>query len=99
MTSISKLGDIGVGVCAAHEFPIPFVTVFVTGSPNVLTNGVPSTIIGTIGISSCGHPTVAILGSGTVFANTLGVHRLGDIGSIAGGVYVDIIGSPNVFAG
>lgn len=99
MAQSSKIGDIGVGVCAAHETPIAFVTVFTSGSPNVLTNGSPSSIIGTIGISTCGHPTVAILGSATVFANVLGLHRVGDIGTITGGVYVDITGSPNVLSG
>jgi len=90
MSKNARVGDIGVGVCPCHEPPLAYTTVFSeTGAAtSVKTNGQSQVIIGTIGIASCGHPTTAETGSGTVNAEGSGVHRLGDTGSNCGGYTV-----------
>lgn len=81
-----KVGSIGTGTCPCHPPlpPIPYNTILVTGAATVNVNGVPVGIVGSVGISSCGHATVALIGSATVFANGQGVHRTGDIGMNCG---------------
>jgi uncharacterized Zn-binding protein involved in type VI secretion len=92
---VARVGDIGVGVCPVHG---PYVTVFVTGD-SVLTelDGRPACHIGTIGVASCGHPTIAATGSPmTEFENGM-AHRVGDMGfCAAGGPYVVATGSPTL---
>lgn len=94
----SRVGDIGVGVCPCHDSPVTYTTVFVSGASSVITNNKISTIIGTIGISSCGHPTIALTGSGTVIKENKGSHRIGDTGANCG-PYVVVTGSPDVDVG
>lgn len=96
--NVGRVGDIGIGVCPDHTSPVTYTSVLVIGSPTVFTNGVNTGFIGSIGISSCGHPTVALIGSPTVLANSKPVHRVGDLGANSG-TYTLVIGSPNVLAG
>jgi len=98
MTMQARIGDLGQGICPCHDSPVSYITTFVTGSNSVTTNGLVSTIIGTIGMSSCGHPTVALTGSSTVFKETKASHRLGDTGANCG-PYVTITASPDVDVG
>lgn len=97
MTAITRVGDIGVGICYFHRRPTPYTTTFSTGADSVLTNGQVSCTIGTIGIASCGHPTTALTGSGDVFADESGFHRIGDTG-MNGGPYTVVSGSGDVFS-
>lgn len=90
-----RIGDTGSGVCPAHVSPKTYITVFNMGANYVITNGRPSAYVGSVGISTCGHPTVALMGSPSIILESRGSHRVGDTGSNAG-AYVAIMGSPNV---
>ena len=96
---VSRIGDIGVGVCPCHVPPVGYVTTFITGCPTVFTNNRITTIIGTIGAATCGHPTTALTGSPSkVTMCNQPVHRVGDTGANCGG-YVVVSGSPDTFSG
>ena len=84
--ALGKLGSIGVGSCPCHPPlpPVTYNTIISTGAPTVNVNGVSAAIIGSVGISSCGHATVALTGSACVIANGQGLHRTGDIGANCG---------------
>lgn len=97
MPGIARIGDIGQGTCPCHDDPQFYTTIFVTGAESVITNQAGTAIIGTVGVASCGHSTIALTGSSTVFAESQGVHRLGDIGENCG-TYQVITASPDVFA-
>jgi uncharacterized Zn-binding protein involved in type VI secretion len=92
------MGDTGAGVCPSHSPPKNYTTVFNIGANTVNTNGLPSITMGSVGISDCGHPTIALVGSSSVFVEGKGSHRIGDTGSNAG-AYVALVGSPNVIDG
>lgn len=94
----SRIGDIGLGVCPHHTHPESYTTVFVSGADSVLVNDSPCAIVGTIGISTCGHMTVALTGSTTVTSENQANHRIGDIG-INYGLYTTVTGSNDVFTG
>jgi uncharacterized Zn-binding protein involved in type VI secretion len=95
MSGIGGIGSMGIGTCPCHKTPQNYITTLITGAPTVLVNGTGAGQVGSIGVSSCGHPTVAITGSSTVFADGEPVHRVGDTG-VNCGQYVLIEGSPNV---
>lgn len=97
MSSETRVGDIGTGVCYWHDSPQQYTTVFATGAGSVLTNNAVTCTVGSIGHASCGHPTVALTGSPNVFAEYMSIHRVGDVGQ-NGGPYTAVSGSPNVTA-
>lgn len=94
-----RVGDIGVGVCAAHSSPVSCVVMISTGAPTVNVNKVNVATAISIGISSCGHASVVLSFSGTVRAEKAGIHRVGDVGALPGGVYTLATGSPNTNVG
>jgi hypothetical protein len=96
---VTKVGDIGVGVCSCHLSPVNFTATLITGAGSVLTNGMPTGIVGAIAISSCGHPVTIIVGSGTVVSTSSPTHRVGDVGVNCGGISTTITGSGTVTAG
>lgn len=98
MTLQSRVGDIGIGVCPCHTSPVTYTTVFSTGAASVITNGPISAIVSSVGISSCGHPTIALSGSRTVIKEGKSSHRIGDTGANCG-PYVSVSGSENVDVG
>lgn len=91
----TRIGDIGQGTCPCHDTPVSYTTVFVTGAPTVLSNNKESAIVGTVGVSSCGHSTVAFTGSKTVMLENKGAHRIGDVGANCG-AYVVVTGSEDI---
>jgi hypothetical protein len=92
----ARVGDTGIGICPNHNTPQQYTTVFVTGAKNVFVNGLECALVDvTIGISSCGHPTIAITGSTKTFRENHACHRLGDIG-INYGPYSVVTASENV---
>ena len=97
MPSMARLGDLGVGVCCCHKNPQPYVTVFVSGAITVGNDKLDTSVISTVGVSSCGHPTIALTGSPSVFAEKKAVHRVGDTGANCS-PYVTITGSSKQFA-
>lgn len=64
---ITRVGDLGAGVCRAHIVPVSYVTTHISGAKTVFANGAPMAVLGTIGATSCGHTTMAVSGSSTVF--------------------------------
>jgi hypothetical protein len=97
MPNVTTTGFIGIGVCPCHKSPQQYTTIFVTGAATVLTNNAQTAIIGTTGVASCGHPTVALTGAGSVLAVGGGVHRIGDTGTNCGS-YTVVTGSGDVIA-
>lgn len=92
---VTRVGDIGVGVCPHHSSPEDYTTVFATGIADVTSNELSNCTTGSIGISSCGHNTVAMSGALDVTADELGIHRVGDIG-MNYGPYVAVTGASDV---
>lgn len=101
---VTRVGDLGAGNCrAGHpDVPVgsdkPYTTVHVSGADTVFTNFVPQAILGTIGVTDCGHTTTAVSGSNSVFAEYMPIHRIGDVGVIneGDGEHVVVSGSDDV---
>jgi uncharacterized Zn-binding protein involved in type VI secretion len=101
---VSRVSDLGAGVCRAGHPDVPvgsnkdYVTVHVSGADTVFTNFLPQAIIGTIGVTDCGHSTTAVSGSDSVFAEFMPIHRIGDVGVIneGEGEHVVVSGSDDV---
>ena len=101
MPAIIRVGDTGSGTCTApsHSSPVACTVVFTTGAPTVGGSGSAICTVGSLGITSCGHHTLATTGSPTVTADGQPVHREGDVGIIIeGGSYTATSGSPTVTA-
>ena len=107
MPGVAKVGDHGHGHCyAGHPdvergLPKEMTTEFVTGSNDVIVNNMPCAIVGTIGATTCGHHTHALVGENSVIVNGVPIHRLADTGIIVegDGNYDTITSSSDVFAG
>jgi hypothetical protein len=98
MTAISRITDLGEGICPLHRSPVPYTTTFITGASTVFSNNLAVTVITSVGDQSCGHTSQANTGSSTVFAENLAVHRIADTGLGQGDdIYSAITGSSNVF--
>lgn len=94
-----RVGDIGVGFCAAHPTTIPIVTTMITGAPTVGANARPVTTRLSLGASSCGHITIVLTTSQTSRAEGQGIHRISDVGLLPLGAYILVTGSPDSTAG
>ena len=92
---VARIGDMGIGVCPCHTTPMSYTTIFATGASSVNVNGRTIANFTTIGISSCGHPTVVTTVSGKVNAEKTGVHRITDTGMNCGS-YTTVSSSNNV---
>lgn len=93
---IARVGDVGVGVCPGHPTPLIYTTTFDAGSDTTKIDGQEACTIGSTGVSTCGHPTVALTGSPAVCsADGKAFHRVGDTGQNLG-TYTVTVGSPNV---
>jgi hypothetical protein len=107
MVGISRTQDVGVGQCKAGHPGVPrgqpkdFATEFISGATTVFLNNRPMTIVGSLGVTDCGHTTTAVSGSSTVFAENMAVHRLNDVGVIneGDGEYNSVSASDNTKAG
>lgn len=98
MPAISRIGDIGAGICTSHKTPISTCGILIGGASTVMANGSQVSRIGDLILGFCGHVGVMCSGSGTVKAEGPGVVRSGD--SFAGAFTGTLIsGSPNVLAG
>lgn len=74
----------------------------IAGSPNVLTNGLPSVRVGDSGVhAACCGPNKwnAKTGSRSVLINGRSAHRLADLVRHCGGIGQTSAGSPNVIVG
>lgn len=98
--SVTRVGDLGTGICTGHPSPTPFTVTF-TGSASPpgssgSSSGQAIMRVGDKGTTTCGHTTTATTGSSIVTINTLGIHRVGDTGvSDAGGTYTVTTGDGN----
>lgn len=99
MSLTSRVGDISIGICTAHDSPKLAVVTWISGAPTVRTNGITTVTSVGVGVSSCGHSASVISFSSTVRAEGAGIHRVGDSGSVPGGVTTTITGSGNVITG
>ncbi len=100
---VARVGDTGVGICYAHPTPTPFTTTFTEGNITALIDDKGVITIGAIGVTTCGHHTIAMTGSSTVEGdNSNGVHRVGDVGIVLEdnrGTYVCVSGSDDTTGG
>ncbi len=82
--------------------PHPAIGPAIIGSPDVMTNSMPSLRVGDKGMHAvcCNKNTwEATKGSGTVFINSKAAHRLGDDDQHCGGMGKLVEGSSNVVVG
>jgi len=98
MPALSRIGDIGTGVCTSHKSPISTCGILIGGASTVMANGASVSRIGDLVLGFCGHIGVMCSGAGTVKAEGVGVVRSGDSfsGAFSGTL---ITGCPNVIAG
>ena len=75
---IARIGDMGVGVCCAHNGCISMTGKLITGAITVLAENSQVSRIGDIMLGDCGHIGIMITGSGTVMAEGSPVVRIGD---------------------
>lgn len=94
-----RVGDIGMGICSAHDSPIPVVVTLVTGVPEIKNEGKDIATLISIGIASCGHTSIVATTSSIANAKGNGIHRVGDTGILPGGTYTLVTGSPNMMVG
>jgi len=95
MSGVSRIGDVGQGTCPSHDSPRPYITVFNTGASTVTAEGMPVVRVGDVGISTCGHPTVALTGAPISTVEGIIMHRQGDTGANSG-PYVALGGAVTV---
>lgn len=97
MSEQARVGDTGSGICYGHLVPTPFTTTFTSGANSCLVNGKPACVVGSTGITSCGHTTTATTGSSINYKEGKPSHRVGDAGVVDGGLgtYIVDTGSPD----
>ena len=94
---VARVGDMGVGTCPFHQSPVQYTTILVSGASFVTADGLQVAIVGSVGVSSCGHPTIALAGASFAQANGQKIHRQGDVG-VNYGEYVVVTSSPTTDA-
>lgn len=98
MSLQSIIGNLGIGICYNHDHPQVYITTIISGALDVYSEGLQNAIVTSMGCATCGHPTIAITGSGSVSHNELPSHRIGDLG-INGGPYYMITGVESIDVG
>lgn len=78
------LTSLGVGFCPCHDGVVQYTTVIASGSPKNNSNNKNMARITSLGVSTCGHITVALQGSNSVFCEGKGSHDLKDSGQNCG---------------
>ena len=102
MSAQGRVGDKGNVQACAHGCPAcphPAIGPAIIGSPDVLTNGLPSLRVDDFGIHAvcCNTNTwTATKGAETVFINNKAAHRRNDAQKHCGGTGKLVEGSPNV---
>ena len=79
MPAIARVSDMFIGICCCHTKPrCRNVTgVIITGSGDILTNGMETARLRDIGLGFCGH-TCFISTGGSALLNGIPVARIGD---------------------
>jgi uncharacterized Zn-binding protein involved in type VI secretion len=93
-----KIGSVVDGYCSCSDHKEQ-TGIVVSGSGNVITNGLGTATVGSVVVANCGHSSIIVSGATTVFANGLGAGKIGSV--VAGDCYTGIVisGSANVFVG
>ena len=99
MPGVATLSSIATGRCSKHKRTKNVSVVFLNGASTVLTNSQPTLNMMSMGVASCGHPVFVMTSSGTVFAESTGVVRMGDIVMTVGGTQIILVASTDVIAG
>ena len=95
---VARIGDVGVGICCAHNGCISMVGNLITGASTVLAENSQVSRIGDIMLGNCGHIGIMITGSSTVVAEGSPLCRIGDqFSGIFSGVVVS--GAATVISG
>lgn len=99
MNAISRIGDIGVGICCCHP-PIPCIGmagIIVTFSSDVIVNNRGAGRVGDIVLGGCGHVGVLVNGSSLSITNE---RSQAFVGSVFAGCFTGVIvsGSGDVFS-
>lgn len=92
-----RVGDTGIGVCAAHPIPITVVVTLQTGESNFILEGSNIATSISIGLASCGHTSLVVTTSSIMSVNNNFVHRVNDTGILPGGTYTMLTGSSKLF--
>lgn len=79
MPGMSRIVDIGVGICYGHSAPIPMVGIIITSSSNVTSEGRGNARFCDIVLGMCGHCGIIITGSPDIHVNDRPATRVGDI--------------------
>lgn len=93
MPKISRVGDIAVGVCRAHQTPRSCSGPVVTGSSFSTVDGNPCARIGDVVAFNCGHSGTIATGSGTSTCDGRGIARVGDL--VVGPMTATIVSGSN----
>lgn len=78
------ISSLGIGICPCHDGSVQYTTLISSGSPKDYSSGKNSARITSLGVSTCGHITIALQGSGTVFYEGKKSHDIGDCGQNCG---------------
>jgi len=97
MPKVSRIGDIGVGVCCCHKSCKGMTGIIITGSSDTITNNLRTSRLTDIVLGFCGHIGILVTGSPTFYVNSLPVTRIGDVfvGCFTG---VIVTGSPDTWS-
>ena len=79
MQPIARIGDIGVGVCCAHDGCKGVISIVITGSFNVTTNNRPTARLIDLVIGSCGHIGIIITSAIDSTVNNRGIATIGSL--------------------
>lgn len=102
MSNQVRYGDMTLGMGTHHKKKCPHIIIGIvmSGSMDVLSNGLSTGRTGDITIHSCPHcPTGMLIGgSADAFVNNLPMHRLGDPVTEFCGMGISVTGSPNIYS-
>lgn len=80
MSNISRIGDVGVGICCCHP-PIPCIGmsgILITAAQTHISEGSNVSRIGDIVLGSCGHTGVMVSGNSSYISEGSPVTSIGD---------------------
>lgn len=100
MSNAARFTDLFAGICCNHSKPScrGAMGVIVTGSDNVITEGVGQARLSDIGITFCGHVFVVIGLADITLTNSLPSARLADP-VIGAGFHTIVTGATRTFIG
>lgn len=101
MLPVARVNDLVHGHCdgPGHVKRRPFKGVFVTGSDVAMADSLQVCVIGSVGVTDCGHHFRAITGSDVAGNDGMQLHRVGDLVEVVeGGEGVTITGSDILYS-